>query len=169
MKHAFASKDWDFVKALLNRHALPMMFQGYLNLVIEWCREVPKTQLERSPDICIYYAWALVLTFRNDFLEAVEEQVQLAAQAIEKPDQPVYAEVGQNGARVLYRDWVIGHTCVIRSQILLARFNTYVDPQELIALSLKGLELLPEVEYTFRSLCKINLADQSCPRRVNAK
>jgi LuxR family maltose regulon positive regulatory protein len=53
---------------------------------------------------------------------------------------------------------VIGQTCVIRSQILLARFNTYVDPQELIALSLKGLELLPEVEATFRSLCRINLA-----------
>ncbi len=44
------------------------------------------------------------------------------------------------------------------SQILLARFNTYVNPRELIDLSLKGLELLPEVETTFRSLCKINLA-----------
>ncbi len=158
MKHALASRDWDFVKALLNRHALPMMFQGYLNLVIEWCREIPKSYLEKSPDVCIYYAWALVLTFRNDFLDAVEEQVQIAGQAIEKPDLPAYAEVGQNTARVPYKDWVIGHTCVIRSQILLARFNAYVDPQELIALSLRGLELLPEVEYTFRSLCKINLA-----------
>jgi len=99
-----------------------------------------------------------VLTFRNDYLDAVEEQVQIAGRAIERPDLPAYAEVGQNRARVPYRDWVIGHTCVIRSQILLARFNTYVDPQELIALSLKGLELLPEVEATFRSLCRINLA-----------
>jgi LuxR family transcriptional regulator, maltose regulon positive regulatory protein len=158
MKHALASKDWDFVNVLLNRHALSLMFQGYGSLVIEWCREIPKTYLEKSPDVCIYYAWALVLTFRNDFLEAVEEQLQIAGRAIERPDLPAYAEVGQNRARVPYRDWVIGHTCVIRSQILLARFNTYVDPQELIALSLKGLELLPEVEYTFRSLCKINLA-----------
>jgi LuxR family maltose regulon positive regulatory protein len=158
MKHALASEDWDFVSVLLNRHALPMMFQGYVGLVIEWCREIPKTHMEKSPDICIYYAWALVLTFRNDYLDAVEEQLQIAGRAIEKPDLPTYAEVGQNRARVPYRDWVIGHTCVVRSQILLARFNTYVDPQELIALSLKGLELLPEVEYTFRSLCKINLA-----------
>jgi len=158
MKHALASKDWDFVKVLLNKHALPMMFQGYLGLVIEWCREIPKTHLEKFPDICIYYAWALVLTFRNDYLDSVEEQVQIAGRAIERADLPTYAEVGQNMARVPYKDWVIGHTCVIRSQILLARFNTYVDPQELIALSLRGLELLPEVEYTFRSLCKINLA-----------
>jgi LuxR family maltose regulon positive regulatory protein len=158
MKHALASKDWDYVNVLLNKHALPLMFQGYGSLVIEWCRDIPKAHLEKSPDVCIYYAWALVLTFRNDYLDAVEEQVQIAGRAIERSDLPAYAEVGQHRARVPYRDWVIGHTCVIRSQILLARFNTYVDPQELIALSLKGLELLPEVEYTFRSLCKINLA-----------
>jgi LuxR family transcriptional regulator, maltose regulon positive regulatory protein len=158
MKHALASRDWAFVSGLLNKHALPLMFQGYVSLVIEWCREIPKSHLEKSPDVCIYYAWALVLTFRNDYLDAVEEQLQIAGGAIQKPDLPSYAEVGQGRARVPYRDWVIGHTCVIRSQILLARFNTYVDPQELIALSLKGLELLPEVEYTFRSLCKINIA-----------
>ncbi len=158
MKHALASKDWEYVNLLLNRHALPMIFQGYVNLVIEWCREIPKAHLEKSPDISIYYAWALVLTFRNDYLDAVEEQLQMASRAIEKPGLPRYAEVAQGQARVLYSDWVIGHTCVIRSQILLARFNTFVDPQELIALSLKGLELLPEVEATFRSLCRINLA-----------
>jgi LuxR family transcriptional regulator, maltose regulon positive regulatory protein len=158
MKHALASRDWDHVNELLNSHALPMIFQGYLNLVIEWCREIPKSQLEKSPNICIYYAWALVLTFRNDYLDAVDEQLQIAGRAQENPALPVMAEVGQGQARVPYRDWIIGNTCVIRSQILLARFNTYVDPQELIALSLKGLELLPEVETTFRSLCRINLA-----------
>ncbi len=158
MKHALASRDWDYVNVMLNRHALPIIFQGYGSLVIEWCREIPKSHIEKSPYICIYYAWALVLTFRNDFLQAVEEQLQTAARAIENPNLPEYAEVGQDMARVPYKDWIIGHTCVVRSQILLARFNTYIDPQELIDLSLKGLELLPEVEYTFRSLCRINLA-----------
>jgi LuxR family maltose regulon positive regulatory protein len=158
MKHALASKDWDFVTSLLKIHALPLTFQGYGGLVIEWCSQIPKSHLEKSPDICIYYAWVLILTFRNDYLEAVEEQIQTANRIIEESDLPTFAEVGEARARVPYRDWVIGQICVIRSQILLARFNTYVDPQELIALSLKGLELLPESEHTFRSLCKINLA-----------
>lgn len=158
IKQALASRDWDYVNIMLNRHALPIIFQGYGGLVIEWCREIPKSHMEKAPDLCIYYAWALILTFRNDYLDAVEEQLKTAAEAIENPNLPEYAEVGQNMARVPYKDWVIGHTCVVRSQILLARFNTYVDPQELIDLSIRGLELLPEVEYTFRSLCKINLA-----------
>ena len=158
MKHALASKDWDFAAALLDRQAYAMLIQGYGNLVIEWCREIPKTYLDKSPNLCIYDAWALVLTFRNDFLGAVEEKLQMAERAIENPDLPLQAQVGQGGAWVAYKDWVAGHLCVIRSQILLALFNKYVDPQELISLSAKGLELLPQVELTFRSTCRINLA-----------
>jgi ATP/maltotriose-dependent transcriptional regulator MalT len=114
--------------------------------------------MEKAPDLCIYYAWALILTFRNDYLDAVEEQLRTAAKAIENPDLPEYAEVGQNMARVPYKDWVIGQTCVIRSQILLGRFFEKVDPQEEIALSQKGLDLLPETELISRSICRINLA-----------
>jgi LuxR family maltose regulon positive regulatory protein len=158
MKHALASKDWDFVAALLDRQAYGMLIQGYGNLVIEWCRGIPKTYMEKSPNLCIYDAWALVLTFRNDFLGAVEEKLQMAERALENPDLPLEAQVGQGRAWVVYKDWVAGHLCVIRSQILLALFNSFVDPQELIYLSARGLELLPEVELTFRSTCRINLA-----------
>lgn len=158
MKHALSSKDWNYVCSMLDRHDLPMMIQGYSNLVIQWCNELPKAIMEKAPNICIYNAWALVLTFRNDFLDAIEDKIQIAGRAIEKPDLPAMAQVGEGGTWVVYRDWVKGQICVIRSQILLALFNTYVDSQEMIALSLEGLELLPEVEHTFRSTCKINLA-----------
>ncbi len=119
VKHALASKDWDFVGSLLNRYALPMLFQGYGSLVIEWYREFPRTYLDSAPDICINFAWALVLTFRNDLLHEVEEKLQIAAHAIENPGLPAYATVGEGGTRVPYKDWVVGQTCVIRSQILL--------------------------------------------------
>ena len=158
IRHALASKDWGFVNVLLDRYALPIIFPGYGSLVIEWCRKIPKAYLERAPDICIHYAWALVLTFREDYMDAVEEQLQIAECAIERPDLPAYADVGEARTSVPFRDWVIGHTCAIRSQILLGQLFKNIDPQELISLSLKGLELLPEVEKTPRSICRINLA-----------
>ncbi len=158
VKHALAGRDWDCVGLLLDQHALSMLFQGYGSLIIEWCREIPKNYLEKAPNLCIYYAWALVLTFRDDFLDAVEDQLQIASRAIERLDLPASAQVGQGRNWVPYKDWVIGQICVIRSQILLGHFNTYVDPQELISLSIKGLELLPAVERSFRSTCRINLA-----------
>ena len=158
IKHGMASKDWFFVNRLLDRYALPIIFPGYGSLVLEWCREIPKTYLEKAPDICIHYAWALVLTFREDYMDAVEEQLQIAEQAIERSDLPAFAQVGEGGTSVPFRDWVIGHACAIRSQILLGHIFKNIDPQELISLSLKGLELLPEVEKTPRSICRINLA-----------
>lgn len=158
IKHALASKDWEFVRGLLDQHALPIIFPGYGSLVIEWCREIPKAYLEKAPDICIHYAWALVLTFREDYMDAVEEQLQMAERAIEKADLPDFAAVGEGRTSVPFRDWVIGHACAIRSQILLGQLFKNIDPQELISLSLRGLELLPEVERTPRSICQINLA-----------
>jgi ATP/maltotriose-dependent transcriptional regulator MalT len=98
MKHALASRDWDFVAALLDRQAYAMLIQGYGNMVIDWCREIPKAYMEKSPNICIYDAWALVLTFRHDFLGAVEEKLQMAERALENPALPLQAQVGQGGA-----------------------------------------------------------------------
>lgn len=158
LANAAEGGDWSFAGKLLGRFAMRMLLQGQGSLVIGWCQKIPRAYLEQAPEICIYYAWALVLTFRTDFLDAVEEKIQLAERAMDLPGLPARANIGQDGALVPFRDWVMGHASVIRSQILLGRFGAYVDPQELIRLSLKGLELLPEVEKGIRSTCKINLA-----------
>ncbi len=157
-KHALAAQDWEYTHSLMDRYALPIIFPGYGRLVIEWCRQIPRTYLEKSPDICIHYAWALVLTFREDYMKTVEEMLQAAERALHKAVLPDFAPLGEGGASVPFRDWVTGHICVIRSQILLGQVFKNIDPQELIDLSLKGLELLPEVELTTRSICRINLA-----------
>ncbi len=157
VKHALAGQDWWYVNGLLDRYALPIIFPGYGRLVIDWCRQIPRSYLEKAPDICIHYAWALVLTFRDDYMEMVEEYLQLAERAIQRTHLPVFAPVGEGRTSVPFKDWVTGHICVIRSQILLGHLFKNIDPQELISLSLKGLELLPEVERTSRSICRINL------------
>ncbi len=158
LQYATAGGEWSAAGDLVDQYAMRMILHGQGNLVIDWCQAFPKSYLDRAPDICIYYAWALVLTFRTDYLEAVEEKLQWAVQALETPGLPVQAPVGQDGALVPLRKWVTGQVCAIRSQILLGRFHTYLDPQELITLSLTSLELLPEAERAIRAICKINLA-----------
>ena len=158
VNHALASKDWDYAKSLLDRNAMLMLFQGQGNLVTGWCHEFPKAYLEKAPEICIYYAWALVLTFRDDFLDAVYEKLQIAERAIEKIYFSQNVHMVESKTLVPLKDWIIGQVCVVRSQILLGHFFSYIDPQELIALSLKGLDLLPEEERAIRSTCRINLA-----------
>ncbi len=157
VKHALTGKDWGYVNGLLDRYALPIIFPGYGRLVIDWCRQIPRSYLENAPDICIHYAWALVLTFRDDYMEMVEEYLQLAERALQRNDLPSFAPVGEGRASVPFRDWVVGHICVIRSQVMLGHLFKNIDPQELISLSQKGLEELPETELTTRSICRINL------------
>ena len=158
MKYALVSKEWNLVKALLDRYALSIIFPGYGSLVLGWCREIPKAYLEKAPDICIHYAWALVLTFREDYMAMVEEYLQMAERAIQRTDLTEFAPVGEGGASVPFKNWITGHICVIRSQILLGRLFENIDPQEEIALSQKGLDLLPETEHISRAICRINLA-----------
>jgi LuxR family transcriptional regulator, maltose regulon positive regulatory protein len=162
VKHAAAygaaGEDWGFAKALLDRYAMPLLFQGQGNLVMGWCREFPKAYLEQAPEICIYFAWGLVLTFREDFLDAVEEKLQTAERGAEKYVLPQDVHIVDGGNAAPLKDWINGQVCVVRSQILLGHFNRYVDPQDLIDLSLKGLDLLPDVEKGIRATCKINLA-----------
>ena len=152
VKHALATGDWDLAAGLLDRHAMRLLFQGQGSLVIDWCSAFPKEVLEQKPALCVYFAWALVLTFRSDYLDEIETLLQAAERAGDAPDLPAGGTMGP------LRDWIIGQVCVVRSQVLLARFNSYVDPRELIALSLKGLELLPAAEKPIRAICKINLA-----------
>ncbi len=162
VKHATTystvSGDWEFARGVLDRLSMSILFRGQSSLVMEWCRQFPKAYLETAPELCIYAAWSLVLTFRTDYLSEVEEKLKLADQAIKNTIQPVQAPVGEDGAHVPLHEWVAGQIYVIRSQILLGGFLTNVDPQEEIALSLKGLELLPSGENITRAICKINLA-----------
>lgn len=158
LQYASEGGNWDFAGAMIARYAMRMILLGQENMVTGWCQAFPRAYLDRSPEICIYYAWALVLTFRTDYLDAVEEKLQWAVQALETRGIPEQAPVGQDGSLVAVREWVTGQVSVVRSQILLGRFYADWDPQELINLSLTGLDLLPQTEGAVRAICRINLA-----------
>jgi LuxR family transcriptional regulator, maltose regulon positive regulatory protein len=156
-QHSLAAQDWQGFRSLMDRFAMPIIFPGYGRLVIDWCQQIPRALLESTPDICIHFAWALVLTFRDDYMERVQEYLQMAERALARDELPDVAPVGEGGSIVPFKDWIAGHIYTIRSQVLLGHLHKYIDPHEEIALSLKGLERLPEVERTTRSICRINL------------
>lgn len=158
LAEAAASGDFLSAAGLVRRSAMRMNLHGQAGRVLDWCQSFPKIFLDCAPDLHIYAAWALVLTFRSDFLEAIDEKLRCAIVALETADLPRHASVAQDGALVVLREWVTGHVCAIRSQILLSALHGAVDPQQLITLSLTALDLLPEVERGIRATCMINLA-----------
>ncbi len=158
VNHAIRTKDWDFAGELVERHAMDLIVLSQVNTLHRWCTAFPKQVIRSRPGLCIFLAWSLMLTFRADFRDAVAARLQQAEQAMNDQNLPAMACLGPGGLRVSLRDWVVGHICAIRSQLLLAAINAPTDPQALIDLSLKSLELLPEVEKPIRSTCSVTLA-----------
>jgi LuxR family maltose regulon positive regulatory protein len=156
--HAFKTRDWNFAAELIERHAMEMISRSQVTALRDWCSAFPEEVIHSRPGLCIFLAWSMMLTFRTDIRPAVESRLAQAEASLSQPDLPLRAQLGQGGVLVPLHDWVTGQVYALRSQLLLAAFNDPVDPQALIDLSLKSLELLPEVEKSVRAICAINLA-----------
>ena len=158
IRHALQTGDWDFTVSLLERCALSIVSRSQVTTMLEWYRRIPDEILRERPLACIYLAWALVLTFREDYRPIVESWLMRAEQALASADLPETALIGPTAEPVNLRNYVTGQVAVIRSQNLLAAYSDPVDPQELIALSQQAEALLPPVAKVERSVCVINMA-----------
>ena len=158
VNHAIKTKDWAFAGELVERHAMDLIVLSQINTLCRWCTAFPEQVIRSRPGLCIFLAWCQVLTFRADFRNAVAARLNQAEQALREQALPTHAHLGPGGLQVPLQDWVLGHISAIRSQLLLAAIHDPVDPQALIDLSLKSLELLPDTEKPMRATCTINLA-----------
>jgi LuxR family maltose regulon positive regulatory protein len=156
--HAIQTKDWDLAAEFVERHAMDLITLSQVAILHDWCSAFPESIIRSRPGLCVFLAWSLMLTFRADFRQAINARLQQAEEALEKPDLQTPARLGPGGLLELVHDWTVGHICAIRAQLLLAAINSPVDPQALIDLSLRSLELLPEAEKPIRATSSINLA-----------
>jgi LuxR family transcriptional regulator, maltose regulon positive regulatory protein len=155
--HALQTEDWDFTAEFVERHAMDLITLSQVSILHAWCTAFPETVIQSRPGLCIFLAWSLMLTFRADFRESITTRLHQAEQALESQNLPAHARLGPGGLLEPVKDWVVGHSCAIRSQLLLAAIHDPIDPQALIDLSLKSLELLPEAEKPIRATSSINL------------
>jgi LuxR family maltose regulon positive regulatory protein len=151
--HAFKAQDWTFAAELLERHAMNLIGQSQVVLLHEWIEGIPAAVTQTRPGLSIFHAWVLMLTYRTDYRPLACEKLAQAERALQNQAHPPVAPVGQGGACVPLREWVLGHASALRSQLQLAAFNEPLDPYELISLGQQGLALLPDVERTIRSTC----------------
>jgi LuxR family transcriptional regulator, maltose regulon positive regulatory protein len=156
--HALQTQDWDFAAGFVERHAMDLITLSQVSILHDWCKAFPETVIQSRAGLCIFLAWSLMLTFRADLRETITTRLHQAEQALENHNLPTQARLGPGGLTEPLKDWVVGHSCAIRSQLLLAAIHDPIDPQALIDLSLKSLDLLPEAEKPIRATSSINLA-----------
>ncbi len=66
IRHALASEDWEQAANLIKREAQPMVQRGELLTLMGWLAALPPAVIQASAQLCLAYAWPLLLTGRLD-------------------------------------------------------------------------------------------------------
>jgi LuxR family maltose regulon positive regulatory protein len=130
VRHALAAGDFERTVRLVEAGAMAMLMRGELTTLLGWLAALPGERVRARPWLCVYRAWALLLTGRLDAAEAWLEAVDDAAQPA-----PPAAELR-------------GHIAAIRAYAAAVR----VMPAQAIELAEGALALLPEDEGVVRSV-----------------
>jgi LuxR family maltose regulon positive regulatory protein len=132
IQHSLAAQDWLKAVQLINLVNDRMFKQGEIVTLIGWLEKLPKQLILSQFDLCMMYAWALLLAGKYLLSEPVLEQAERLA-------QPGSVSLGQ----------------VATAQAYLAR--CVADSPRVIETSRLALSLLPETDITNRSNLLMNL------------
>jgi len=135
--HALTAGDLERVADLVEATGLQMLMRGELTTLLGWLARLPGGMVRARPWLCIYQAWALLLTGQ---LEGIEPPLRLALEPTTPGVPPPTPEMR-------------GHAAAIRSYA--AAIKGEVSPA--IELAQQALAWLPDEELTVRSVVAFTL------------
>ena len=77
--HAVAGWDWERAAELISDHSVVMLGRGELVTLLGWLRSLPDEVINKRPELCRDYGWALTLTGRLDAADAYLRRAEAAA------------------------------------------------------------------------------------------
>jgi len=143
IQHALAAEDWPRATALIEQHALPMLFRSESAYALSWMQALPPQLVQSQPRLSIAYAWSLLMAHPAD-PEPVKQKLLQAEHALHDSalDDPL-------------RSMITRHLAAIRA--FMARVHR-ADAQEAVALSRQALAGLEDQDLRLRGFLKMNLA-----------
>jgi LuxR family maltose regulon positive regulatory protein len=146
VEHAFQMSNTSKVSQLIEKHALPMLYQGEVSTVVAWFDRLPESLMRYSPMLYIGKAWSLALMQRQTRTEEVEQALQAAGDALK------LANVDE-----ALRNRIAGHIASIQAFLMQSPAFAAQNPEKLIETSQKAQQLLPENEKAIRSVNALNI------------
>jgi len=144
--HALQDPDLTWAAYIIEQHAMPMLFQGEVAMVVGWFDRLPEGILKYAPMMCISKAWALAVMQRGTRKGEVDLALKAAGLALD-----------QVKADEVLRNLVAGQAASIQAYLLQAPELIGAEPEKMIALSLEAQRLLPEDEKAIRSVNAMNI------------
>jgi LuxR family maltose regulon positive regulatory protein len=135
VRHALSAEDWESAAMLIvSGLSAALLSRGEVLTVRRWCQAFPEGELHARPQLCLDYAWTLILTEQFDAAE---------------PCLAVVEEAGQASGN---RAWLGG---VATARAHIARVQG--DGAAALAFSERALALLPEDDLSSRGIVAVNL------------
>jgi ATP/maltotriose-dependent transcriptional regulator MalT len=135
VRYAFLADDAESAAALIERHAMALIFgRGEVLLVRTWVEQLPGTLFAARPRLALIHGWMLALS--GQFAD-VEQLLANAAMALNAPDLPVD---------------VVGELAALRSTV--ARLQG--DSAGTLALAQRALDHLPADRQAMRAGAALN-------------
>jgi LuxR family maltose regulon positive regulatory protein len=130
--HALAAEDWELAATLIEEANDAMLKRGEVVTLLGWFQKFPEDIILASLELCISYAWVLLLIGQLDKAERLLDH----AESLTKDDPSTLGDV-------------------FSAQAYLAR--TRGEPQITIEKSHQALALLPKDNLAARSIVSVNL------------
>ena len=146
VEHAFQVQNLSKAFALIERHAMPMLYQGEVHTVADWFERLPESLMQNSPMMFVTKAWALALMYHLPHIKEIERAAQSAERALDISN----ADQG-------LRNLVAGYIASVRAYLMQPLVLAGEEPGTLIATSQRAQELLPEDEKGIRSVNALNI------------
>jgi LuxR family maltose regulon positive regulatory protein len=146
VEHAFQVSNLNKACALIERHAMPMLYQGEVRMVTGWFDRLPESIMQNSPMMFVSKAWALALMYHLPRINEIEQVAQSAERAL-----------NLSNADQALRNLVAGYIASVRAYLMQALVSAGEEPSTLIATSQRAQELLPEDEKGIRSVNALNI------------
>ena len=132
VQHALKTRDWDYAASLVELHGVSMMLHSEFSTVYEWCAAFPEEVMRVRPALCLFQGNALVLGYRRQNRDRIEERLQQVEQAAAALEDKQLAHL------------LIGQAAATRTALVALTPDPAVDPREQFALAQRALAWLSE-------------------------
>jgi LuxR family transcriptional regulator, maltose regulon positive regulatory protein len=147
--HALAGADFKRVEWLLSKVGGQLLTTGRWKRVLDWLDALPPDFVRESPQLCLYYAWSLLLTGK---WEPVEDYLSLLEEIMESREKVPSSGEPSHGELNPLAGWR-GQAATIRAQIASLQGQL----PEAIEQSQLALAYLPEEDLLMRGIVAANL------------
>lgn len=155
IRHALAAADYERAARLIGPAAEELIRRAQVTQIRKWLEALPESLVMRQPDLCLWFAWALKLTYEHGPIEKYLRRVEALLAAVQGRVNGRRDGLAPEDDLPAWQRSILGQVAAIRAAVALSEN----DHRRAGQLCQEALRLLPESTGFLRSLATTQLGN----------